>query len=297
VTEGKPTELAAYQHVDGVLQRVPVDGIDPLRGRVYFAPPEADHDQGYAPVHVCPACTGGWHGQQCQQEFWTTEEPPALVDCDCTEGACRGEWVEVGYTTGHQLAGAGNLVLPAGARVFTAPVGTPPPGPDRMRGLVPRHVVLDEPAAMDRIGPPIPVRRTENRADGSYVEVSIGPAHPAYAAIRDGLMGSLSIGQGPVEKSADTEPYVGLDPVPGVPPTPPPAVTVASPPVNGLGREHIDRRRHIPKPQAIGLGDVVAALFGAELTGDPDEPVREVTRVVPNRADRRRAMRQSRRGH
>jgi hypothetical protein len=67
-------------------------------GAVYLAPdPEAVHDQGDEPAeHPCPACVGGWHGEHCRGEFWTTGQPPELIECDCIEGACRGEWIEVG---------------------------------------------------------------------------------------------------------------------------------------------------------------------------------------------------------
>lgn len=275
MTEEQPTELATYQHVDGALRRVPADEVTALRGAVYFAPIEADHEQGDEPVHICPACTGGWHGQQCQGEFWTTDEPPELVECECTEGTCRGEWVSVGFTT------------PGHGEAFVAPVGTPPP--TLVADDVPTfqvlesHVtadgvrVIDKIAPFDRgpdwsegppIGPPIPVHR-EDRPDGTYVQGSIGPAHPAYAAVRAGLTDSLSIDQSRVETLSDNGSYVRLEGVRGGSAAPSPAAPVASPGVNA------DQVR-VPAADVEQLQQVLADL------ATPKPPPR------PNRATRRK---------
>jgi len=209
-------------------------------GTAYFAPdPEAVHDQGDEPAeHPCPACVGGWHGEHCRGEFWTTGQPPALVECDCVEGACRGEWVEIGRLDTDVLP------LADGGRVFIAPVGTAPPvatvldaaGVEQRRRQAEyeaaRQAEWEATPVLDRIGPPLPVHRVEDRENGRYVEVSIGPAHPAYAAVKAGLTSGLSVSPSTPETLSDNGPYVKLDPVPGVPSDPPSGVPVASPTVN-----------------------------------------------------------------
>lgn len=65
--------------------------------------PDPGHFAPDRDVVACPACKQGWHGEHCQEQFWTTGEPPAMVDCECTEGACRGEWVQLGSLDGDQV--------------------------------------------------------------------------------------------------------------------------------------------------------------------------------------------------
>lgn len=62
----------------------------------YVVLDEAATEQ-HVPV-ICPACQQGWHGGNCQPQFWTTDEPPVMVECDCVEGSCRGEWQDLGMT-------------------------------------------------------------------------------------------------------------------------------------------------------------------------------------------------------
>lgn len=204
---------------------------------ILYLAPLGDGGQYAAPAHICPACVGGWHGEQCQESYWTTGEPPELVECDCTEGACRGEWVEVGY--------------------------------------------LDE----GSIGPPLPVLGFDgSREDGVIVHVSLPPDHPAYAAVHAGLTDHLSIGPNSVGFPADNERYVksprARQPMHAGRDTRIRPVTLASPTVNGLGREHIVE--HLP------LEHRVPYVHLSEKFGGLPEDAPERHPVRPNRADRRR---------
>lgn len=72
-----------------------IDGADLHPGRpFYLIPDEAAHEQGGQPA-VCAACAAGEH-----DECLDIAAEPALHSCECVEGACRGEWVDIGYTDG-----------------------------------------------------------------------------------------------------------------------------------------------------------------------------------------------------
>lgn len=77
----------------------------PVRGRdldptlPFFLVPGGDAatDQGDAP-DACAACAAGEH-----DECLDIAAEPGLHTCGCIDGACRGEWVDVGYTTPEEV--------------------------------------------------------------------------------------------------------------------------------------------------------------------------------------------------
>lgn len=258
----------------------------------FAADPEAVHDQGDEPAeHPCPACVGGWHGQHCQGDFYTTGQPPEPVECDCVEGACRGEWTEIGVL--REIDGVTFPGATAG-RGFIAPLGTPPPAVGA--GLPPTfqvlesHVDADGTRVIDKvtpygapdwsegppIGPPIPVRRVEDRENGRYVEVSIGPAHPAYAAVKAGLTGGLSVSPSTPETPADNRPYVRSGPGRDAQAVPRRPVSVASPTVN-------DDQVRVPANTVQELQEVLAELARPK---PPPRPNRATRRAIDKKAGR-----------
>lgn len=90
---GLSVEGPVYQADDDGRMRL-IDGahVDPRRP-FYLIPDEAAHEQGDEPSPVCAACAAGVH-----EECLDVAAEPALHSCECTEGACRGEWVQMGYT-------------------------------------------------------------------------------------------------------------------------------------------------------------------------------------------------------
>ena len=179
-------------------------------------------------------------------------------------------------------------------------------------GYVPSDAVTGEVVDEGPVGLPIAVDAVRRDDGGLMVHLSIEPEHPAYAAIQASVLDDLAVSVNPQADDGDLfirnvrtgavvfppavdEVRIDASRVQGVlGALADNAPYVKSRPevqVSGVSKAEIVRRRPVPPPSPVSLGSAVAALFGAELTGKADQPVREVTRIVPNRAERRRAAR------
>lgn len=149
---------------------------------MYVAFDEAAFEQ-HVPV-ICSTCAAGEHGEACVGEI----DDQGENTCDCVEGACRGEWVEIGATV------PTTEIREASEPLFTVPV-------EEVRRTVEAIEVLAS----------VPEEHRETITRGALTGVHIAQARPVFAPTafsipgRIGADGKLVLGEpAPVEE--DDEP-------------------------------------------------------------------------------------------